>query len=76
MDQDYQYTHPGYLASTTVRGQAQASLSLNSDGSSGLGAEVPLVGKDKKILSAIGKVDLDNHMHTASEGIGLALDHE
>ncbi|CAB3225886.1 unnamed protein product [Arctia plantaginis] len=69
-----QFQHPRLLASARVRRQAQTSLSLNSDGSTGLGAKIPIVGNDKNVLSAIGSVGLDNKMNTASKGFGLALD--
>lgn len=74
VDQDFQFQHPGYLASARVRRQAQTSLSLNSDGSTGLGAKVPIASNDRNVLSAIGSVGLDNKMNTASKGFGLALD--
>nr|WGO77589.1 attacin [Lymantria dispar] len=74
VDEDVYYQHPSYLTSARVRRQAQGSLTLNSDGSTGLGAKVPLVGNDKNMLSALGSVGLDNHMNTASKGFGLALD--
>lgn len=70
----HDYQHPGYIGDCRVRGQAQGSLSFNGDDSAGLGAKVPLVGNDKNLLSAIGKVILDYQMHTVSKGFGLTLD--
>lgn len=69
-----QYQHPGLLTSARVRRQAQTSLSLNSDGSTGIGAKIPIAGNDRNVFSAIGSVGLDNKMNTASKGFGLALD--
>lgn len=69
-----EFQHPGHLTSARVRRQAQGRLSLNSDGSTGIDAKIPLVNNDKNQLSAIGKMAFDDKMNTATKGIGLAFD--
>nr|P50725.1 RecName: Full=Attacin-A; Flags: Precursor [Trichoplusia ni]AAC47327.1 preproattacin A [Trichoplusia ni] len=68
------YENAVQLASPRVRRQAQGSVTLNSDGSMGLGAKVPIVGNEKNVLSALGSVDLNDQLKPASRGMGLALD--
>ncbi|XP_075986061.1 attacin-A-like [Anticarsia gemmatalis] len=74
VDEDFEYQHPGHLASARVRRQAQASYTLNGDGTSGVNAKIPLVGNGQNVLSALGSAGYDDKNQLASRGFGLALD--
>lgn len=81
LKKDYRYpTHDvnqeyDDLARSRIRRQA-GSVSLNGDGSIGVGAKVPFAGDGKNVLSAIGSANLDDKLHLGTKGIGLAFDNE
>ncbi|XP_075986260.1 attacin-A-like [Anticarsia gemmatalis] len=77
VDEDFEYQHPGHLASARVRRevQGQATVKLGNDGSVGLSSKIPFASNDKHALSAIGSTGLDGNLNLGSKGIGLAYDH-
>lgn len=68
------YDEPEQLVGSRVRRDAHGALTVNSDGTSGVGVKVPFAGNDKNILSAIGSVDLTNRLKLGAATAGVALD--